>query len=67
MNQSGSVLVLNEWIMKNSYEIPPCSTKKSKLLYLFLDVKSKDMKFFSNNRFPTTYIQVFRNNTVHGS
>ena len=22
------------------------------------------MKFFSNNRFPTTYIQVFRNNTV---
>ena len=35
--------------------------------YLFLDVESKDMKLFSNNRFPTTYIQIFRNNTVRGS
>ena len=39
--------------MKNNYEIPPpqlpCSSKTSKLLYLFLDVKSKDMTLFSNN------------------
>ena len=49
MNQSGSVLLLNERIMKNNYEIPPqlpCSSKSLNFCIYFWTLNERTCNSF---------------------
>ena len=51
---SSRIIIIVKLIRLMTYLLLYCS-KSLNFLYLFLDVKSKDMKLFSNDRFLTTY------------